>query len=184
MINEAKKLAADGRAVYIVAANKIEAENIQYRIGAKTSSIKVNTEITLSNFDWETMSLLGAHPNCVVLVDHYAIESKFPKLLEMLYRYDKKDLSEVSDDKQYPALKEIEDNIDEYIKLAESNMGRIEREYFKQLEQNNAKMFEALKEAMMDLDAIEHLDDVWDSGDTAAKAKEKIKHVLDNIKKN
>jgi len=34
------------------------------------------------------MRLIGAHPNCVVLVDHHAIEDRFARVLEMLHAYD------------------------------------------------------------------------------------------------
>lgn len=34
------------------------------------------------------MTVLAMHPNCVVLVDHFAIEMRFQAMLEMLHRYD------------------------------------------------------------------------------------------------
>jgi hypothetical protein len=86
MLEEAKKLAEGGRAVYIVAANKKHQLQLAKLLGdgnpySCVSGIKVETENSLSNFDWETLSLKGAHPNCVVFVDHFAIEEKLSRVL-------------------------------------------------------------------------------------------------------
>jgi hypothetical protein len=35
------------------------------------------------------MTLRGAHPNCIVLVDHFAIERRYAAVLEMMHRYDR-----------------------------------------------------------------------------------------------
>jgi hypothetical protein len=50
--------------------------------------VKIETAESLGNFDWQKMQLLNAHQNCVVLVDHYAIEKKYSAMLEMLHRFD------------------------------------------------------------------------------------------------
>lgn len=41
-----------------------------------------------NRFDWCNMRANGMHPSCVVLADHYTIESEFAKVLEMLHRFD------------------------------------------------------------------------------------------------
>ena len=88
MIKHARELSKQHRAVYIVAANEQHAERIRRELGDEHHGIKVETEDSLGNLDWKTLTLRGAHPNCSVLVDHYAIEIKFSRLLEMLTCYD------------------------------------------------------------------------------------------------
>lgn len=88
MLKHARELSKQLRAVYIVAANEQHAALLRRELGDEPHGIEVETESSLGNLDWQTLTLRGAHHNCVVLVDHYAIESKFSRLLEMLTRYD------------------------------------------------------------------------------------------------
>lgn len=90
MMEDAFRLARGGRAVYVVAANRQEQMRLQTLGGeeAQRLEIKFETPHSLGNFSWTTMALRGAHPNCEVLVDHYAIESEFAQVFEMLHRYD------------------------------------------------------------------------------------------------
>lgn len=92
MLADAFEQARKGRAVYVVAANVRHAHHLEDMAGsvAKELGIKFETPETLGNFDWRTMSLKNAHPNCVAIVDHYAIECEYSALLEMLHRYDSK----------------------------------------------------------------------------------------------
>ena len=85
MLDEAKRMAADGKAVYVIAANELQANELRSLAG---ESVKVETAKSAGNFDWEQLRLVGAHPNCVTLIDHYAIESRFARVLEMLHRFD------------------------------------------------------------------------------------------------
>ena len=90
MMEDALQLARGGRAVYVVAANQRELERLRQLGGEEAQQLGIHFETPHSpgNFSWSNVSLRGAHPNCVVLVDHYAIESEFSQMLEMLYRYD------------------------------------------------------------------------------------------------
>lgn len=88
MLEHAKKLAREGRAVYVIADNTNDARRLQMLCGEPNLGIKFETPRSPGNFDWEQMRLVGAHPNCVVLVDHYAIEDRFARVLEMLHAYD------------------------------------------------------------------------------------------------
>jgi hypothetical protein len=93
MIAHAFELSEQGRAVYIIAANTRHAKDLQARVSLYgirvTHGIKIETpESVRSTFDWQALTLIGAHPNCVVLVDHYAIESHFEHVLQMWTRYD------------------------------------------------------------------------------------------------
>lgn len=73
MIAEAKRLAAEGRAVYIIAKHW---QHLQDDIDREVPGcgIKCEPDVPL-NFDWQTMRVRGSHPNCVWLFDHWAIES-------------------------------------------------------------------------------------------------------------
>ena len=89
MIEHARQLSKQGRAVYIIAINVNQAAYIQGDLGPeKPHGIKVETSGSFRNFDWESMTLRGAHPNSVVLVDHAAIEQKYARLLKELHAYD------------------------------------------------------------------------------------------------
>lgn len=92
MLKEAFELCQSGRAVYVLCVNAQHAKELKdiymKRFNRLDSSVKFESINDLSNFDYESMRLKGAHPNCVVLVDHYAIEYHFKNLLEMLHRYD------------------------------------------------------------------------------------------------
>lgn len=92
MLAHAEQLARAGRAVYVVADTDRDCKRLQtqwLREGRPADlGVKFETPGTLGNLDWEAMKLRNAHPNCVVLVDHWAIESRFARMLEMLHAYD------------------------------------------------------------------------------------------------
>lgn len=91
MLEEANRLAIeDHRAVYVVALNEGHQADLRERLRAMGApgSVKVETPSSLRNLDWASLTLRGAHPNCVVLADHAVIESKFRALLDMLTRFD------------------------------------------------------------------------------------------------
>jgi hypothetical protein len=73
MIEEAKRLATEGRAVYVIAKHW---QQLQDQIDAELPrrGIKCEPDVPM-NFDWQTMRVRGSHPNCVWLFDHWAIES-------------------------------------------------------------------------------------------------------------
>ena len=90
MLAEAKELAKSGRAVYIIAATQAHARDMEVMAGDEMRDLGIKIEVpsSLGNFDWEQMRLWGSHPNCVVLVDHHVIESRYASLLRMLHRWD------------------------------------------------------------------------------------------------
>jgi hypothetical protein len=90
MLDEAKKLAKDGRAVYVVADSKQQAYYIRKMAGEDGEKLGIKFESIggLSNFDWDTMRTRGSHPNCVFLLDHFVIEARFSPIIEALHRYD------------------------------------------------------------------------------------------------
>jgi len=90
MLADAKAKALEGRAVYVIAANEAERRRMKEILGngGESLGIKVETPNSPGNFHWPSMRLVGAHPNCITLVDHFAIEQHFASVLEMLHRYD------------------------------------------------------------------------------------------------
>lgn len=97
MLEHAKKLALAGRAVYVIADSERDCRRLEiecFKTGEPNLGIKFETPDSLGNFVWEEMRLRGAHPNCVVLVDHHAIEDRFARVLEMLHAYDEPSVEE------------------------------------------------------------------------------------------
>ncbi|MBL4744123.1 MAG: hypothetical protein JKX87_05745 [Cycloclasticus sp.] len=90
MVSEAKSLAESGRAVYILFNERSQADNWRKLFGealAETLGVKFET-VGDVGIDWETMTVRGAYPNCIFLVDHHAIERRYEKQLEMMHKYD------------------------------------------------------------------------------------------------
>lgn len=89
MLEQAKEYARQGRAVYVMADNIADARRLEMQCGA-TREMRIRFETPEANrhFDWENIRMIGAHSNCVVLVDHHAIEDRFARLLHELHRYD------------------------------------------------------------------------------------------------
>ena len=87
MLQRAQELQAAGHAVYVIAANAAHAAILRRELPEETT-INVETPVSCGNFDWHTLRLVGAHHNCAVLVDHYAIESHFAPMLKMLTMFD------------------------------------------------------------------------------------------------
>ena len=94
MLQYAMQLSELGRAVYIIAANEKQAKDLRLQLGNEPHGIKVETESSLGDFDWQRLTVPGAHPYCVFLVDHYAIERKFGALLNMLTNFDNPPMKE------------------------------------------------------------------------------------------
>jgi len=95
MLTEAFKLAKEGKAVYVLAANSEHMyymERMANRLfgsgEASVSGVKFETPASLTTFDFRTMQLKGAHPNCRTLIDHWTIESEYAIMLKELHRYD------------------------------------------------------------------------------------------------
>ena len=88
MMEEAKARARAGRGGYVILGHAAHKRHLEDEESIHLG-IKFETPTSMSNFDWPTMRLKGAHPNCLVLVDHYAIESYFSRMLAVLHRYDK-----------------------------------------------------------------------------------------------
>lgn len=80
MMELARKLAKQGKAVYVVFHTYGMRDSMQRwheREHGEVKGIRFETAQMLPELDWWTLTLRNAHPNCVVLVDHAAIEDHF-----------------------------------------------------------------------------------------------------------
>lgn len=83
---------AHGKAVYVACSTDAHADAVRQHLrGAGWSHLGISVEGPglLSEFDWARMKVRGAHGNCVFLVDHAVVESRFNCMLEVLHKYDK-----------------------------------------------------------------------------------------------
>jgi hypothetical protein len=88
MISQAMAMHAAGLKVYVITHASAYAKVLRKQFPALPESVWMGSFAELGNFDPETHRLVGAHPNCVVLIDHAAIEQRYGALLEELHRYD------------------------------------------------------------------------------------------------
>lgn len=99
MLEEAIRLIADHKDVLIVAHDSRQITNLKQRldqIGANaglsftpSESCRVDFIKAASPlFDWKRLQVIEKTRGITVLVDHFAIEATFARLLEMLHRYD------------------------------------------------------------------------------------------------
>ena len=87
MLEEAVRAAKEGHAVYVVMAD--QRQIAMYRASPRYKGIKFETFDGLRlSLDIETLRMRGAHPNCRLFVDHYAIERRFGALIREWARYD------------------------------------------------------------------------------------------------
>lgn len=86
------ELARAGRAVYVIGLTADHAYMLRRQalaLGlAHSDGIKFECLADMPSFDLTRMQLRGAHPNCVVLVDHWAIEHRYASMIAELRRYD------------------------------------------------------------------------------------------------
>jgi len=97
MLEAAVKAASEGRAVYVIMADDAEvqrAKRILIRIlSPRMVAIDWKCPLGISvepMRNWEPLTEMprGAHPNCRLFVDHYAIERRHSALLDMLHEWD------------------------------------------------------------------------------------------------
>jgi hypothetical protein len=88
MLEHAVQLSKEGKAVYVVAANELDALRLEREVGPLVRGVKFESADAFPELDWRTMTLPRAWPNVVVLVDHYAIEQRIGAALQMMTRYD------------------------------------------------------------------------------------------------
>lgn len=88
MLEEATRLAEDGREVYVVADSQHEANRCRILLGrgSRVRALAWSDE----RVTWGSIggAIRGASRDAVVLFDHHAIEDRFAPVLEMLHRFD------------------------------------------------------------------------------------------------
>ena len=87
MLEEAKQLADAGHIVCLVFHTARYANDVRLKQTEHPPLIKYESASSI-NFDWFTMTIRGE--DCIVLVDHYAIEQRYSQI-EMLHRFDGKE---------------------------------------------------------------------------------------------
>lgn len=102
MLADAAQRAADGAYVFIIGADEHHTQTLRDqflqthggdpvgggKVYYKSNGGSVQFSAPADRFNWDLLGFPGAHQSCVMLVDHYAIERRFSKVLEMLHRYD------------------------------------------------------------------------------------------------
>lgn len=92
MMQDAAQAVDERRAVYVILAPISRPENFLRLLGDRAERyrgrIKFETFGTLPNYDIDTGRLRGAWQNCVVLVDHFAIEHRHYNLIHLYEKYD------------------------------------------------------------------------------------------------
>jgi hypothetical protein len=94
MMRRAISLAIQGRAVYILAASKShkkQLDEMRAKMEPRSTGIQfldASDERDTAEINWHTLSLNGAHPNCILLCDHFALEVYFTRVFEEWTRYD------------------------------------------------------------------------------------------------
>ncbi len=88
LLEKAFELSVEGYAVYFVCQDgpaMIHAEQMYDKLFPyKDVKIKFETKNSLRNFDTVHCRLDGAHPNCVVVVDHFVVEQEIHILEERI----------------------------------------------------------------------------------------------------
>jgi len=100
LLAEAVRLAAEERTVYVLTATAEHARHLWRKLNSTNPQHGIKCEIVPPNFDWSRMSVPGSHSNCVWLVDHYAIESRFGVILNMLHRFDAADITKEKEEEK------------------------------------------------------------------------------------
>jgi len=95
MVELAEQLAKQGRAVYILCGSVKDASWLQRRIDDQSPGFGIKCERVPKVFDWQSMTIPGAHSDCVFLVEHWAIEQHFEGLLKMWCAFDRPEVGNV-----------------------------------------------------------------------------------------
>jgi len=99
MLESAISQARNDKYVLVICRDNLHREHLIERVLKEPDSRRAGQEkiyigkgsisvVLPNNFDWREMRRNGSHLSCVVLADHYTIESEFSKMLEMLHRFD------------------------------------------------------------------------------------------------
>ena len=95
MLEEAKRLSAEGKRVCVMAANYSQADGFRRilfdmysRDGLKSLKPPKVESVLHDSWSWHEGRVTGLHHDTVYLIDHWAIEQRYAKILEELHRFD------------------------------------------------------------------------------------------------
>jgi thymidine kinase len=84
LIEEAKRLQQQGKRVVVVVATSHQVNEIRIKTGDTIPVVHSQS----SEWDWNEMRQHGLPLETEYLIDHYAIEKKYAKILQALHRFD------------------------------------------------------------------------------------------------
>ena len=84
LIEEAKRLQEQGKPVVVVVATAHQVNEIKIKTGDTIPVLHTQS----AEWDWNEMRQYGRSLETEYLIDHYAIEKKYAKVLQALHRFD------------------------------------------------------------------------------------------------
>lgn len=84
LIEEAKRLQQQGKPVVVVVATGQQVNEVRIKTGDTVRVVHSQSP----EWDWNEMRLYGHPLEIEYLIDHYAIEKKYSKVLQALHRFD------------------------------------------------------------------------------------------------
>ena len=88
MLAHARSLRDQGRAVYVLVHSKQYGDMLALAQENKGLRFETFDSLGPSGLDERRMTLRAAHPNCVLLVDHHAVEARYAAALRRMCEYD------------------------------------------------------------------------------------------------
>ena len=93
MLEEAKRLAAEGKRVCVMAANYRQSDDFFRRLVRFRETAQAKYQIRVESvlhdsWSWDAGRFQGLSEDTVYLFDHLAIEQRYAKILEGLHRFD------------------------------------------------------------------------------------------------
>jgi hypothetical protein len=94
MLEEAKRLSTEGKRVCVMAANYRQSDDFRRMLfrgaaGAIPKNYEIKVEsVCHDSWSWGERRVEGLHHDTVYLIDHWAIEQRYAKILEELHRFD------------------------------------------------------------------------------------------------
>lgn len=99
MLEEAIRLSAEGRAVYVMMHTRTAEAEFKHRVemicerkGIEVPAIKYETWESLGGHrgvDLVQQKMFGAHPNCCLFIDHHFYQHHFEHILAGFHQWDK-----------------------------------------------------------------------------------------------
>lgn len=115
MLEEAIRLSSEGRAVYVMIHTRKAEPEFRHRVamicekeGIEVPPIKFETWESLGGsgvIDLTQQKMIGAHPNCQLLIDHHFFQHHFEYILAGFHQWDR---IEFEDDPEAPKNAETE----------------------------------------------------------------------------